>query len=412
MKIINNYRGLPKSIYFLFVVQVINCLGNFVFPFLSLLLTQKLKFSTSLTGTIVMVASVVGVPASFLGGRIADKISRKLTYILGQSLAAVAIMVCGFIRVPELIVTLLIASAFFNGFVRPSISAIVADLLPPSKRQMGSSLLYLGINFGVAIGPVVAGFLFNNYISLLFILDAVTSFIAVFIVIVFVKDTKPIKHKGEDNIEEKDEEGNLIQILLKRPFVVAFFGIDMIYSLVYRQCSFSMPITMNSIFGNSGSSKYGFLMSVNAITVVVLTVFVMHLTKKFKTLSNMALSGAFYALGLGMISVIGNNYLLFILSTVIWSIGEILGATNTGVYISNNSPRNCRARFGAVGELIASLGGAIGIFISGKVIDSFGVNTTWIIVFVLALLGAAFMLILQGVQKRYINFKIGQNKEV
>ncbi|AAK80699.1 MFS family permease [Clostridium acetobutylicum] len=406
MKIIENYKGLPKSIYFLFLVQVINRLGDFVFPFLSLLLTQKLKFSMATTGTIVMIASVVGVPASFIGGKIADKSSRKLTYILGQSFAAIVILICGFINIPNLTVALLIASSFFNGFVRPTISAMVADLLPASKRQMGSSLLYLGINFGVAVGPIIAGFLFNNYLSLLFIIDALTSFIAVIIVLILIPDTKAVKHVGEDRIEEKEEKGNLLQILLKRPFVICFFGVDMIYSLAYRQCSFSMPIMMNKVFGYSGSSKYGFLMSVNALTVVALTIFVMHVTKRFRTLTNMAFSGLFYAVGFGMISIIGNSYLLFIISTVIWTMGEILGATNFGVYLANNSPRNCRARFGAVGELISSIGGAIGIFGAGKLIESYGINMIWRVIFIIVLLGAGLMLTLQYFQTKRVEQKI------
>lgn len=398
MKILNNYKGLPRSIYFLFIVQVVNRLGDFVFPFLSLLLTQKLQFSTAKAGSIIMIASLVGIPASFIGGKFADKISRKKTYIVGQGLAAISILICGFIKTPTVIVVLLIASAFFNGFVRPSMSAMVADLLPAEKRQIGSSLLYLGINFGVALGPIIAGFLFNNYLSLLFIGDALTSFIAVSIVCIFVEDTQPLKIIGKARIEEKEEEGNIVEILLKRPFIVCFFAIDIIYAVIYRQSLFSLPIMMTKVFGYGGSSKYGFLMSVNAITVVTLTVFIMQFIRKLRTLTNMAIVGAFYALGFGMICIIGRNYMFFIISTIVWSIGEIIASTNFGVYVANNSPRNCRARFGAVGEIVSSAGAALGTFVAGKYIDIYGINTVWMAIFVLALIGGALMLVLQYFQ--------------
>lgn len=60
--------------------------------------------------------------------------------------------------------------------------AMVADILPPEKRQTGYALEYLGINIGVALGPLLAGMLFKRMLPLLFIGDAITSFIAVFLV--------------------------------------------------------------------------------------------------------------------------------------------------------------------------------------------------------------------------------------
>ena len=46
--IIKTYLGLPKSIYILCCATLINRLGDFVVPFLTLFLTQKLNMSTGL----------------------------------------------------------------------------------------------------------------------------------------------------------------------------------------------------------------------------------------------------------------------------------------------------------------------------------------------------------------------------
>lgn len=70
-------------------------------------------------------------------------------------------------------------------------NAMVADILPPEKRQTGYALQYLGINLGVALGPLVAGVLFNKLLPLLFIGDAITSFIALYLVAANIEETDP-----------------------------------------------------------------------------------------------------------------------------------------------------------------------------------------------------------------------------
>jgi MFS family permease len=392
LNIFNTYKGLPKSIYALFAVQIINRFGDFVFPFLSLLLTQKLDFSYSVTGLIVMITSLVSMPAAILGGKFADQVSRRKTYFMGQGVAAVAIFLCGIIRNPLTIVTLVIISAFFNGFVRPTLSAIIADELTPEKRQVGSSLTYLGINIGVAVGPIVAGFLFNNYLSLLFILDALTSFIAIIIFYIYIEETKSKTGIAEEiNMMEKEEHGNLVQILLKRPRLTFFMIFNMFYAFAYTQISFAAPMMLNEVFGAEGTERFGYLMSINAITVIFLTVMIISITKKFKTLTNVIFAGIFYAIGFGMIGIIGKAFSLYVVSTILWTIGEIISSTNNGVYIANNSPKNFRARISAASNLTYALSTAFGTSFVGKYIDSYGINKVWSLVFVVVCIGVILM---------------------
>lgn len=95
-----------------------------------------------------------------------------------------------------------------------------------------------------------------------------------------------------------------------------------------------------------------------------------------------------------MIGII-HNFALFILSTVIWTIGEILVTTSFGVYISNNSPSNYRASFNAVGGLSWSIGGALGTSLAGKFIDSFGLNYIWSLTFIISAIATIVMYVVK-----------------
>ena len=411
MKFFSTYRGLPKSIYALFFVQIINRFGDFVFPFLSLLLTEKLNLSFGITGAVVTTASLISIPASLLGGKFADQISRKYTYIFGQGLAAICIFLCAIIKQPYVVVTLLILSAFFNGFVRPSISAIMADNLSPEKRQIGSSLLYLGINIGVSIGPMVAGFLFNNLLPLLFIGDAITSFIAIGIVIIFIEDKKPVSVNVKDaTLGEKEEKGSLLKALINRPQILFFLIVNITYSFAYRQTTFTLPMMMKKVFGENGSKNYGYLMSVNALTVLLLTFIIISITRRFKTLTNMIAAGVFYAIGFGMIGLIGGNIYLYIISTVLWTVGEILSATNKGVYIANNSPKNFRARFSSIDNLTSSIGAALGTSLIGRFLDNHAIVEVWPLIFIVLVVGTCFMVVLRLYsRKKFITTTMSEN---
>lgn len=396
---INAYRGFPKSIYIFFVVQVINRFGDFVVPFLTLYLTKKLGLSFQTTGVIVMLASILSIPGSLIGAKFADQLGRKKVYILAQTIAGILLIPCAFLNNPSVIVICILLATLFNGAVRPVINSMIADILPPYKRQAGYSLNYLGVNVGVALGPIVAGFLFNHSLPLLFLGDAITSFIAVSLVLIHVAEVNPLTSEITLTEEEKDESGNLLEVLFRRPEIIILFLIYIIYSAVYVQHRFSLPIMLVDRFLAQGPEKFGLLMSVNAITVLLLTIWVTHITKRFKSLTNMVIAGVLYAIGFGMVGRI-NTFFMFMISTILWTIGEILMATNFGVYIANHSPRNYRARFSAISNLNKSIGAALGTSLMGVYIGFKGINAVWNLTFVLSCISAIFMFMLSVYSNR------------
>ncbi|MFZ5351884.1 MAG: MDR family MFS transporter [Bacillota bacterium] len=391
MGLFNIYKGLPKSVYIIFFAQIINRFGDFVMPFLSLLLIKKLGLSYQSAGLAVMFAALSSVPGSFIGGKIADHFGRKKTYLFFQGAAGASLLSCVFFTNPHIIIALVCISTFLNGGVRPIISAVITDVLPAEKRQQGFSLSYLGINIGVALGPIVSGFLFNRYIPLIFIGDAITSFIAVALVAFNIEETMPDKSKCESTrTEEKHEEGNVITVLLRRPQIIVFLFITILLSIVYTQHTFSLPMMLDKVFSGDGPRYYGINMSFNAVTVLLMTMIVTQATKRWHPLSAIAVTGLLYAAGFGMVALV-NSLPLFLVSTYIWTIGEILTVTNFGVYIANNTPQNFRARFNAVTSLSWAAGASLGTSVMGIYIDKLGIDAVWPLTFILGILGSIGM---------------------
>lgn len=400
--ILKTYMGLSKSIYVLCSATLINRLGDFVVPFLTLFLTVKLNMSVVSSGVIVTCASLISIPSSIIGGKISDSIGRKKVYLFGQGISALFLIWCGFCKNEYLILVLIFLSTFFNGIVRPAFSALLIDYLPRGKRQEGISLNYLCINIGVSIGPVVAGFLFNKCLPLLFIGDGITSLISVILVLFYVEEKygSECDDNGAD-INEAKEEGNVIQVLLRRPQLVMFFALLLVYQFVYSQHKFTLPLTINNALNNNGAEVFGYMMSVNAVTVVLFTVFITSALKKYHHLISMVLSGIAFAIGFGMLTFtksVGG----FFISTFVWSIGEIMTSISIGVFVADNSPVNYRARISAVQNIVYWVGSSLSTVLGGVLVNSMGLNYIWRGIFIIALIASVLMYLLKVYCVKYV----------
>lgn len=398
------YSGLDRSIYFLFLAQIVNSLGHFVHPFLTLFLTQKIGMDTAAAGMYVLASAIVWVPGSMIGGRIADKRARKATMLIFQSLAAAMLVPCGFLETSIVIPWLLIFSSFFQGIAEPVNDAMITDMTVAKQRKSAFSLLYLGHNIGFALGPIIAGFLFNRYMRWIFFGDAATTAIALAVVAVFTKESKPTDEQIEesfahDETPEKAEHGSIWRVLARRPFLFAFMFIHILYSLVYSQVGFALPLQLAATFGEAGPRLFGIIMTVNAVAVILLTTIVLNATQKLPPVLSVAISGLFYALGFGLLHRFSSFEILIGL-TLLWTVGEILSATNASAYIANHAPITHRARVNSIAPIIMYSGQAIGPPLAGFFIDRYSVSGIWPITLLLSAAGSGLLLLLFLLERR------------
>ncbi|MHB9145133.1 MAG: MFS transporter [Symbiobacteriia bacterium] len=396
------YRGLPTSVYVIFFSRIVNSMGNLVYPFLTLYLTTKMGYSTETAGVFMTLAAFVNPPASMLGGKLADHMGRKALIVGGMTLSALCLIPLGFLGSSLLVPILLVLSRLFGSLADPAYWALITDLTTPDNRKSTFSLLYLGWNVGFAVGPMLAGFLFEHYLPALFLGDAATTLLSVVMVALMVPETNPSLIGGPANDEhlpeaERAETGSLMSVLLKRPILIISAFLFIAYNLVYSQQVFALPLQMKDMFGLArGSVYFGALMSTNAITVVVLTSWITAATLKVRPLVSIGLGGLAYALGFGMIYFI-HTQPLFIFSTVIWTIGEVITSVNMGVFIADNSPASHRGRINAALGIIGGSGWAFGPWLGGLWLKALPVRTLWAASFFLMLAAAVPMFLLGGV---------------
>ncbi len=390
------YLKLPQSIHILFIAQIINSAGSFIAPFLTLLLSNKLGMKTEQVGFFVMLSLLAQMPGMVIGGKLADHFNRKAILVGAQALAAIFLLGCALIPDPHFIPWLLIISNLFGGAVRPVNNALVADLTDVSNRQTAFSLTYLGINVGCALGPMVAGFLFQKHTAWLFIGDALTTLIAVLLVAFLVKERdreSPAGHPNNPELihpDEQAETGSFWQVMGKRPYLTAMILLLSVFSFVYSQHSFALPLDLTEKFGHASPEIFGMLCMVNALVVVFCTTIIIWLTRRMQPLQCISLAGLFYAGGFGMY-LFTKSLPGFIVATVIWTIGEVLSVTHNGVYIACHAPVSHRARFNALQTFSFGVGNCLGPVLMGKYITHHGISAVWTLSFFLACAAALMM---------------------
>lgn len=363
------YEGLPKEIYILSIQRFINSVGGFVFPFLVMFLSKRLGLEKDVIGMFMLIASAVGIPGSIISGYLVDRYNRKVILLISRTISALIFIICGFLGNSIMIPYLLIVSSFVGSFSGPASGAMTADLTTPENRRQSFSLLYLGMNLGLAFGFMLAGYLFENYTQWLFWGDGITSLLSLLLVVFFITDTRPTeveieKINDSDRTGEKEEKGNIFIAMVKRPFLMGFVIIVSIIGFVYHQHGFIMPFHLEELFPEQGAEYFGKIMTVNTLIVIFFTPIIMHHIKKYKPIINVAVATVTYIIGFGMLGF-SNALWLFYISVFIWTTGEIIATVNTGVYISNHSPVNHRGRFNSIIGIIQHSGGSAAPFFMG-----------------------------------------------
>jgi len=375
------YKGLPKSIYVLALSTVINGIGIFVYPFLTLYLTTKLGFSAAKAGTFMTIATMLYIPGSFIGSKLADSIGRKPVMMAGQACMALCYLLCGFIEGSSAIPWVILVALLFDGITDPAREALKTDITVPENRQASFSLVYLSHNLGYAVGPLLGGILFTKAPDWLFWGNGIAQLLSLVPVMLLIPESKPSDVQMElskhGNSTEKAEDGGLFHALMTRPLILIFAVAMTFYTFAYSQVLFGLPLQTNALFGTGkGAILYGKINALNGLVVVIGNPLIVSLTRKKNPLINVAVGGLFFAIGYCLLSIAKVPLALYS-CCMFYTVGEIFWATNEHYYVANNTPMSHRARFNAILPIIEGTGHCFAPMIGGAVIDAFSISWLW-----------------------------------
>ncbi|MFX0559523.1 MFS transporter [Tepidibacillus infernus] len=400
--LLSPYRGLPKEIYIIFVARIINALGSFVMPLLTIILTDKIGLSKETAGLYISLSGLFFMPASLLGGKLADTIGRKKVILFFDSFAIILYIVAGLTEPSMTMVYILMFAGLAMFTAGPAHDSLIADLTTPENRSGAFALSYMGWNIGFAVGPVLGGILYKNHLPWVFIGDAFTALISLSLILFFIKETIG-KTKEEITDEkrslEKREEGSIFAVLAKRPILIYFSIFAFGYNFAYSQWSFLMPMQMMENFAERGAQYFGLVSGFNGLIVMLFTPFVTKISEHMKVIRRIVYGGILYAFGFGMLSML-NTLVFFFVSAFIFTLGEIILSISVTPFIVNHTPASHRGRMNAVLPMIMGLGHTLGPLGMGTLLKTFTIENGWVLVGIVAGISSFFMLWLEKYDHR------------
>lgn len=377
-KVFDPYKGLSKEIYILALGRMINAMGSFIFPLLTLILTIKIGVSKTNAGYIISGAGILFTLSGLIGGKLTDCFGRKKILIIFNSLGAIGYLLAAGLGTSVYIIPMVILSGFFMGVAQPASGGLVADITTPKNRDGAYSLFYMAMNVGFTISPIIGGILLKNYLWLLFLLDGATSLISVLLILIFIQESihKTKKNLGEDRKYEKHMEGSIFKVLLERPILIFFALVMFGYHFVYSQWSFLYPLHISKLVPGNGAGVYGMMVSLNAIVVITMTPLITKLISSKKSIVRIFLGGIFYTAGFGMMGFVSSISFVYI-SVIIITVGEIVITTSSGPFIANHTPASHRGRMEAVLPIIMGFGYTIGPAVVGQILKFTAIENAW-----------------------------------
>jgi MFS family permease len=404
------YNEYPRLFWIIVFTLFIDSLGStLLFPFFALYITQKFGVGMTQAGILLGMSSLFGLLGSILGGALADRFGRRKLILFGLVFSALSSLLFGLAWDIRMMYGLVMIVGLLSRIAAPAQDAMMADILPESKRQEGFGITRVTYNFAWIFGTAVGGLIAAHSFMTLFVLDAVLSMIVAAILFRFLPETRPAPKTGTKQEESLLNTAKGYRVVLRDLGYIVFTVAGMMILIVYQQQYSSLAVYLKDVH-NISPRMYGSMLSVAGLEVVLLQFWVSRQTRKYPPFLMMVVGSLFFMAGFTMIGFVRQTG-AFLVAMVVITFGEmIMFPTNKALAI-NFSPTEMRGRYMAIYDLGWTIPATLGPAAAGLILDNFNPNLLWVIGGLLCAVSAVifyYMHFWLGPQQRFVPLPVEQ----
>ena len=339
-----------------------------------------------------------------LSGGIADRFGYKKTLMFAFIVMSIGYFLTSLATAYGLVFMSLLLMTIGAGFFKPIISGTIARTTDEKNSSLGFGIYYWSINLGAFIFPLILIPILKNISwSLIFIMAAVGTGWLIFLNLFAYKE--PDKPQSSKSVLEtlkgvvlvlKDFRFILMIVIYSGFWILYFQMFDTV--LWYLKDYMDMTPVDNvvnaflGIFVNNPNWKFDaeHVTVINALTIIILQLFVSSIVKNKKALPTMIVGIALGTIGMGMLAISTYAW-VFMAGMIIFSIGEMTAHPKFISYVGLIAPADKKALYLGYSFLYGVIGSGIGGVLGANLYVHFVDNlkspgTLW---FIFSLIGVA-----------------------
>lgn len=371
---LRNYLDLPRTIHILCLGTLLNRAGTFVMMFITFYLQERMHLGGLFATQAIGVFGLGTLMASIVGGQLADTVGRKTVMLVALLGGASVLMVFGRITDPWMILAALWLFSFLSEMYRPAVQAMISDVVSEEQRPHAYGLMYIAINLGAAIAPLIGGLLATAAFEYLFWGDAATS--AGYAIIIAVSVSESLRKQPRDAGAKTglSAAGSAYRRVFSDGVYLRFCVGTFLLSCVFMQAMSTLPLFMKGL--GFGPDVYGRTIALNGLLVVLLQIPMTHWIRRFPRQRMLMAAATTTGIGFGL-SGLADTQLTFALTVVIWTLGELMQSPLVPSVVSDLAPHDLRARYFGLLTMCFSGGNLIAAPIGGWVLTAKGPAWLW-----------------------------------
>lgn len=368
---LDQLRALPRSLAYLYAGTIATRLGSFVVPYLTLYLSEHRGLGPSTTGQIIAAGGFGLLLGNLLGGWSADRVGRKATLLAALGINAIGVAALANTLPSESAYAVALALALAGaGMYTPAANALIADCTSDAQRPFAYAVHYVCINVGMGLGPLLGGFLAASAFTWLFVGDIATTLVCMLLIAAGLR-APPRATRPEPT------PGSMLDAWRRHPRILVFCGASFFVVAPLMGLEYAVPLLVGSVL-HEPLAYIGLVYSINAGCILVLGLPIERALRGRDEVTMMAVAGCLWTAGL-VILLAGFSTAALLISTVVWTQGEIIASVVVPTYVSRRVDASAKGRLLALQDVVRSTAGIVAPITLGLVWDRLGASAVLIV---------------------------------
>jgi MFS family permease len=345
----------------------------------TLILNRKLGLNATVIAACMVIFSLVNLPVSLIGGKLADKLNKKNIIVVCDLVSIASFIYCAIVPVTITSIAIFAVASLFQTIEWPSYDALVADFSTSKDRERAYSLSYLGTNLGLVLSPTLAGFLFENHLNLAFLINGISIALSTILIFFRIRDV----HRETDDSPASGYEADLdskvsaLSYIGHSRVVLLFIIAAALSNGVYSMYSYLMPLDMGITYAERGSVLFGSMSSTNCIVVVTCTALITRLFRKIRESGKMLIGEGLILAGYLLFLLFIRQPIMCFVAITVFTFGEIFNTLSSSPFLTRRIPASHRGRIIAVMNVVCGLSSSAIQLAVGWIYDKAGSPTAW-----------------------------------